>query len=46
VVNGGNGYLRIVRFSALSQTISVSTYSPHLDRWLNDPSNRFDLPMN
>jgi hypothetical protein len=46
VVNGGNGFLRIVRFSAVSQTISVSTYSPHLDRWLDDPANRFDLPMN
>jgi len=46
VVNGGNGYLRLVRFSAGSQTISISTYSPHLDRWLDDPANRFDLPMN
>lgn len=46
VANGGNGYLRIVRFSAATHTISVSTYSPHLDRSLDDPANRFDLPMN
>jgi hypothetical protein len=46
LVDGGNGFLRIVRFSAASQTISVSTYSPHLGLSLDDPDNRFDLPMN
>jgi len=46
LVDGGNGYLRIVRFSPAAQTISVSTYSPHLDKILDDPSNRFTLPMN
>ena len=46
LVDGGNGFLRIVRFSPAAQTISVSTYSPHLDRVLDDPSNRFTLPMN
>ena len=46
VVDGGNGYLRIVRFSEAAQTISVSTYSPHLDHTLEDAGNRFVLPMN
>jgi len=46
LVDGGNGYLRIVRVSPAAQTISVSTYSPHLDRTLDDPGNRFVLPLN
>ena len=45
-VNGGNGYLRIVRFSRATSTISITTYSPVLDAWLTDPSNQFTLPMN
>ncbi len=45
-VNGGNGYLRIVRFSPAAGTISVSTYSPVLDKSLSDPTNQFVLPMN
>ncbi len=45
-VNGGNGYLRIVRFSPAAGTISVSTYSPVLDKSLTDPTNQFVLPMN
>jgi hypothetical protein len=45
-VNGGNGYLRIVRFSRATATISITTYSPVLDAWLTDPSNQFTLPMN
>ena len=46
IVNGGNGYLRIVRFSQATSTISVSTYSPVLDMSLTDPANQFVLPMN
>jgi len=45
-VNGGSGYLRIVRFSPAAGTISVSTYSPVLDQSLTDPGNQFVLPMN
>jgi len=45
-VNGGNGFLRIVRFSPAASTISVSTYSPVLDMSLTDPWNQFVLPMN
>ena len=46
VANGGNGYLRIVRFSRATATISVSTYSPVLDAALTDPTNQFTLEMN
>ena len=45
-VRGGNGYLRLVRFSPVAATISVSTYSPYVDAWLDDPANRFVLDMN
>ena len=45
-VRGGNGYLRLVRFSPVNRTISVSTYSPYVDSWLDDPANRFVLEMN
>jgi Calcineurin-like phosphoesterase len=46
VVNGGNGYLRIIRFSAATQTIAVSTYSPHLGKSLDDANNQFVLDLN
>jgi Calcineurin-like phosphoesterase len=45
-VNGGDGYLRIVRFSRATATISISTYSPVLGTWLTDPTNQFTLEMN
>lgn len=46
VVNGGYGFLRLVRFSPSTGTIAVSTYSPVLDKSLTDPGNDFVLPMN
>jgi hypothetical protein len=45
-VNGGYGFLRILRFSSAAGTISVSTYSPVLDMSLVDSTNQFVLPMN
>jgi hypothetical protein len=45
IVHGGNGFLRILRFSA-TDGISVSTYSPYLDEALHDPANEFVLPLN
>ena len=35
--NGGNGWLRIMRFSPATDTITVTTYSPYLDQYGNDP---------
>lgn len=46
VVHGGNGFLRLLRFSPADGTISVTTYSPSLDEYLHDPGNEFVLPMN
>ena len=44
VTNGGNGYLRIMRFHPSSDTIDVSTYSPYLNSFLTDPTNQFTIP--
>jgi hypothetical protein len=42
-VEGGDGYLRLLRFDR--EAIRVSTYSPHVDAWLRDGENEFDLPL-
>ena len=46
--NGGNGWLRILRFSPLDDKIYVSTYSPYLDSYKTDAENQFvlDFDMN
>ncbi len=41
--NGGNGYLRRMRFSPLDKKIYVQTYSPWLDAYLHDAENEFEL---
>ena len=41
--NGGNGYLRIVRFSPSNNTIQVQTYSPYTGLYLTDATNQFTL---
>jgi hypothetical protein len=45
-VRGGDGFLRLLRFSSAAQTISVETYSPYLDQSLSDASNQFVLDLN
>jgi hypothetical protein len=40
---GGAGYLRLLRFDPAARRVSVSTYSPYLDRFKTDPDNRFEL---
>lgn len=44
--NGGNGWLRILRFSPQNNTISVKTYSPWLDLWETDADSEFELQYN
>jgi hypothetical protein len=39
--SGGQGYLRILKFSPSQNTISVSTYSPTLNSYLTDSNNQF-----
>ncbi len=43
--NYGSGYLRVMDFDPQAGTISVSTYSPWLDRWQEDEDSRFELPL-
>ncbi|HUH00386.1 MAG TPA: metallophosphoesterase [Kofleriaceae bacterium] len=41
--NGGDGYLRILRFSPATDKIHVIAYSPWLDRTLDHPAHSFVL---
>lgn len=41
--NGGNGYLRLLEFLPDGKTVRAKTYSPTLDRWLNDNRNLFSI---
>lgn len=41
--NGGNGFLRIVKVDTQHHTISVSTYSPWLDAYKEDPAHDFSF---
>lgn len=42
--NGGNGWLRILTFSAANNEIRVETYSPWLDEFNTEPHEQFTLP--
>jgi hypothetical protein len=44
MANGGNGYLRIMKFHPSSDTIDVLTYSPYLNSSLTDSGNQFTIP--
>jgi len=41
--NGGNGWLRIMKFVPRENKIEVRTYSPWLDKFAADEQNQFDL---
>ena len=41
--NGGNGYLRILDFHPLQNTIDVATYSPYLNQFSSDAKQHFTL---
>lgn len=45
--NGGNGWMRIMRFEPTENLIRVMTYSPKLDEWEHDADSEFtiDYPM-
>lgn len=40
-VNGGNGYLRMVNIDRKKKTIEVRTYSPYIDRFMEQPAHQF-----
>ncbi len=42
-LDGGNGYLRIYEFYPQSDKLVTKTYSPHLDSYLTDPENQFEI---
>jgi hypothetical protein len=45
LANGGNGWLRILKFRPSLNTIEVYTYSPTLNQWLTTSAHQFKLPM-
>ena len=44
-VHGGNGFLRVLRFSPAENLVHVQTYSPYLRQFLTDDGNQFDLDL-
>lgn len=42
-VNGGNGYLRLIKFYPSQDKVEVKTYSPYLKTYLTDRDNQFTL---
>jgi Carboxypeptidase regulatory-like domain/Calcineurin-like phosphoesterase/Bacterial Ig domain len=44
MTNGGNGYLRIMKFHPSTDTIDVFTYSPFLNSSIADSANQFTVP--
>lgn len=40
-VKGGNGWLRILDLDYKKKTLSVSTYSPYINQYMDDPQHRF-----
>ena len=45
LTNGGNGYLRILKFRPSLNKIEVYTYSPSLKQWLTTAAFQFVLPI-
>jgi hypothetical protein len=44
--NGGDGWLRLLRFSPEENKIYISTYSPYLDQYETDADSQFSLDYN
>ena len=43
--NGGNGFMRLMKFSEDGNTIRVKTYSPFLDQYKTDFKNEFVIDI-
>ncbi len=41
--NGGDGYLRILTFHPLTNTIDVKSYSPYLNKYMTDAADQFTI---
>ncbi len=44
MTNGGDGYLRIMKFHSSTDRIDVLTYSPFLNSYITDSANQFTVP--
>jgi hypothetical protein len=44
--NGGNGYLRLMKFYPKKKKVTVKTYSPLLDHFRTDWQNQFQIDLN
>lgn len=44
-VNGGNGLMRLMKFSVTNDVISVRTYSPHTSTFETDGDSQFTKPL-
>jgi hypothetical protein len=44
MMDGGDGYLRIMKFHPSTDTIDVLTYSPFLNSYITDSANQFTVP--
>ena len=40
---GGDGFLRLMRFTPASRQVEVRTYSPYLEKFKTEPDNQFAL---
>jgi hypothetical protein len=43
--NGGNGYMRLHKISVSNNTMSVKTYSPHLNLYKTGAASQFTVPL-
>ncbi len=43
--NGGDGYMRLIRFDPANNRITVSTYSPALDTFMTDANSAFSFTV-
>lgn len=43
--DGCNGFLRLVDIDLTNRSLETKTYSPHLEKWLDDPANNFQINL-
>lgn len=43
--NGGNGYMRLMKFSPDNNSVEIKTYSPHLNVWETDANSQFSRDL-
>lgn len=43
--NGGNGFLRILKFQSRNNKVKVTSYSPYVNKYLTDSANKFSFTI-